>query len=51
MPPRSVRRAPGLPLEHLAALSHEFRTPLHGVIGMARLLETTPLSAEQRSYV
>ncbi|MGH7011390.1 MAG: response regulator [Caulobacteraceae bacterium] len=38
-------------MEHLAALSHEFRTPLHGVIGMARLLETTPLSAEQRSYV
>lgn len=41
----------GLPHEHLAALSHEFRTPLNGVIGMARLLEATRLTAEQRSYV
>jgi CheY-like chemotaxis protein len=37
--------------EQLASLSHEFRTPLNGVIGMARLLEGTPLSAEQRAYV
>ena len=35
----------------LAALSHEFRTPLSGVLGMARLLESTRLSAEQRAYV
>ncbi len=35
----------------LAALSHEFRTPLNGVLGMARLLEGTRLTAEQRSYV
>src|SRR5580692_7800430 len=41
----------GIPHEHLAALSHEFRTPLNGVIGMARLLEGTRLTAEQRSYV
>ncbi|MET0273249.1 MAG: response regulator [Phenylobacterium sp.] len=36
--------------EQLASLSHEFRTPLNGVLGMARLLEGTPLSAEQRAY-
>jgi len=41
----------GIPHEHLAALSHEFRTPLNGVIGMARLLEGTRLTAEQRAYV
>src|SRR5579864_8894185 len=41
----------GIPPEHLAALSHEFRTPLNGVIGMARLLECTRLTAEQRAYV
>ncbi|HEX3919999.1 MAG TPA: ATP-binding protein, partial [Caulobacteraceae bacterium] len=41
----------GIPHEHLAALSHEFRTPLNGVIGMARLLDGTRLTAEQRSYV
>jgi len=37
--------------EQLATLSHEFRTPLNGVLGMARLLEGTRLTAEQRSYV
>jgi CheY-like chemotaxis protein len=36
--------------DQLAALSHEFRTPLNGVLGMARLLEATELSAEQRDY-
>jgi len=43
------RRPP--PTEGLAALSHEFRTPLNGVLGMARLLEGTRLTAEQRAYV
>ena len=37
--------------EQLASLSHEFRTPLNGVLGMARLLQGTKLSEEQRSYV
>ncbi|WP_411287164.1 response regulator [Phenylobacterium sp.] len=36
--------------EQLASLSHEFRTPLNGVLGMARLLEGTKLTAEQRAY-
>jgi CheY-like chemotaxis protein len=40
-----------IPAEHLAALSHEFRTPLNGVIGMTRLLAGTALSAEQSAYV
>ncbi|WP_374532609.1 response regulator [Phenylobacterium sp.] len=37
--------------EQLASLSHEFRTPLNGVLGMARLLEGTRLTDEQRAYV
>ena len=37
--------------EQLATLSHEFRTPLNGVLGMARLLEGTKLTAEQKDYV
>ena len=41
----------GIPPEHLASLSHEFRTPLNGVIGMARLLDGTALTREQRTYV
>lgn len=37
--------------EQLASLSHEFRTPLNGVLGMARLLQGTRLTGEQRAYV
>lgn len=32
----------------LAAMSHEIRTPLHAVIGMADVLQGTPLTSEQR---
>ncbi len=34
----------------LATMSHEIRTPLNAVIGMASLLETTPLSPQQQDY-
>ena len=35
----------------LGALSHEFRTPLNGVLGMAGLLAETRLAADQRAYL
>ncbi len=35
----------------LATITHELRTPMNGVIGMAELLMDTPLTEEQRSYV
>src|SRR5262249_783680 len=35
----------------LASVSHEMRTPLNGVIGGTRLLESTELSAAQRHHV
>jgi PAS domain S-box-containing protein len=34
----------------LANMSHEIRTPMNGIVGVAQLLETTPLDAEQRGY-
>ena len=34
----------------LAAVSHEMRTPLNGVLGMAGLLLDTPLTPEQKTY-
>jgi len=35
----------------LATVSHEVRTPLNGILGMADLMSGTPLSAEQKSYL
>lgn len=37
--------------EFLATMSHEIRTPLNGVLGMAEILESTPLDEEQRDYL
>jgi signal transduction histidine kinase/DNA-binding response OmpR family regulator len=37
--------------DFLALMSHEVRTPLNGVLGMAALLADTRLDAEQRGYV
>ena len=35
----------------LATVSHEVRTPLNGILGMAGLLSDTPLTPEQSTYV
>ena len=37
--------------EFVAVVSHEVRTPMNGVLGMARLLRDTDLDQEQREYV
>ena len=35
----------------LRNLSHEFKTPLNGVLGISQLLESTELDAEQQDYL
>lgn len=37
--------------EFLSVMSHELRTPLNGVLGMADILASTPLDAEQQDFV
>ncbi len=35
----------------LATMSHEIRTPMNGILGMASLLQDTPQTPEQQTYV
>ncbi len=37
--------------QFLANMSHEIRTPINGIVGMINLLESTPVSQEQRKFI
>lgn len=48
---RTAERASRARERFLAMMSHEVRTPMNGVLGMANLLEHTSLDGEQRDLV
>lgn len=37
--------------EFLASMSHDIRTPMNAILGMAELLSETPLNPEQKKYI
>jgi two-component system sensor histidine kinase RpfC len=45
-----ARRANAAKSRFLATMSHEFRSPLNGIIGMSELLHGTRMAPEQREY-
>jgi two-component system sensor histidine kinase RpfC len=46
-----AKRANKAKSEFLAAMSHEVRTPMSGIVGVSSLLDKTQLNDEQREYV
>lgn len=46
-----LQRALGMKDDFMANISHELRTPMNGVLGMAELLRETPLDEDQKDSV
>jgi PAS domain S-box-containing protein len=46
-----AQEASRLKSEFMTSISHEMRTPMNGVIGMAQVLQGTPLDDQQQTYL
>ncbi|SBW06298.1 putative Histidine kinase [uncultured delta proteobacterium] len=47
----AAERANMIKDEFVANISHELRTPLNGILGMLQLLDSMPMSGQQREFV
>jgi len=48
---REAEKASRTKSEFLATMSHEVRTPLNGILGMAQVLQTSELKSDQKDYL
>lgn len=48
---RAAQSANRVKSHFVASMSHEMRTPLHGILGVSRILSSTKLDVEQREHV
>jgi len=48
---RGLKRSNDLEKQFLANMSHDIRTPMYGIMGMAELLEKTELNSEQQDWI